>query len=103
MSLQEIKPISYTPIRVKEEEVLKFFQDLKARKLVRGENLSTYKITDKPLASTKVIQKHSGFDLKIERSKHKSSSKKSATSTSEQGSSKKRKVSLEKRVAHATL
>ena len=112
MSLDQIRPVAYTPIRIKEDEVTKFFKDLQERRLVRGENLSTYKLTDKPLATTKTIQTHSASELKIERSNHahlaaKSRKKTSEVSTSQgKGSTstpKKRKIPLEKRVASAKL
>ena len=63
MSLEDVKPVSFTPIRVQQDQVAKFFKDLKSRKLVRGENLNTFEVTSKPLGTTKTIQKHTGGNL----------------------------------------
>ena len=111
MSLDQVKPQGYAVIRIKESQVDRFFKDLKDRKLVRGDNLSTYKVTDKPLESTKPIQTHSGATITVGHgrakaksdTKGKSTSKRPSTSTGGVTHNKKPKTVLEKRLANAKL
>ena len=111
MSLDQVKPQGYAVIRVKESQVVRFFQDLKDRKLVRGDNLSTYKITDKPLESSKPIQTHTGAIITVGSSSSKSkatskvkgSTKRPSTSAGGSSTVKKHKTVLEKRLVKAKL
>ena len=53
MALESFRPQGYAPIRLKKEEVSEFFTRLRERKLVRGGEGHSFKITNKPLVDQK--------------------------------------------------
>ena len=114
MALSQVRPQAFTEVKINKDQVSRFFQDLKDRKLVKGENLTTYKITDAPLSSAGPIQNITGRDLGIPQKKRKTksspiskkqtSNKKKTKSKSESTPTKKRKgYKLEKSVANSKL
>lgn len=108
MSIEEVQPVTYAPVRVVESQVSRFFNDLKLRKIVKGQNISSYILTDKPLATDKTIQKQTGITYVVDSDgKHRVRRKRSVTSLSKpkslKPSKKKRKGQIEKSISEATL
>ena len=112
MALSQVRPQAFTEVKINKDQVSKFFQDLKDRKLVRGENLTTYKITDAPLSSAGPIQNITGRDLGIPQKKRKTKSRTSKKAASVQkkditktkpASKKKKGYKLEKSVANSKI
>ena len=113
MALSQVRPQAFTEVKINKDQVSKFFQDLKDRKLVRGENLTTYKITDAPLSSAGPIQNITGRDLGIPQKKRKTKSRatpkkeasvqKKAITKPKPASKKRKGYKLEKSVANSKL
>ena len=105
MSLEDFRPQAFATFRLKDTQVKQFFDDLKQRKLTKGENLSTIPISQTPVQGSN-IQTEEGADLGV-RKKKKSSSKTRSKSSKhhkrEDRTGKKKKYSIEKHVVNSKL
>ena len=74
-----------------EKQIEDFFAALRDRRLIRGENISSYKISSQPLSAESSIEKHKGGELPHYSGRKISKSKKHSASSS---SSSKSEVSF---------
>ncbi len=103
--LDSVKPQRYAPVRLKEQELAPFFNALKNRELVLGDDVSSIKVSDKPFQATHTIQR----DLsEIGSGSKKTTTKRSKSANPLPGVSKtspkkKAKVAIERKLKKAKL